>query len=189
MVDVHSTTLRWYVFQTRHRAEFITETQLNRQKYGTYVPYEMIDVTRLGVVVGQEKRAYFRSYGFVRFDVNRDHWRPICSTYGVKRLFSTSPEHPICLPEGVVESLQRAMLGLGPEQEIVVEPIVAAISEYVVAEGDEAEVITGIFAGRTGIVQTTKKDRGVLLMDILQEQVPVKFKLSNLRKTDQSNGA
>jgi transcriptional antiterminator RfaH len=188
---VVSTSARWYVFQSRHKSEFFAEHQLNRQGYDTWVPYEMVDRTRMGVVVGQEKRALFRSYGFVRFDIGTDHWRPICSSYGIKRLFSTTPDKPIALPRDVIESLQFAMLGLvEPDQDIVVEPVVEPVVTPdplpvpSFALGDGAEVLTGIFAGRTGIVQSTSSSRVVLLMDILHGQVSVKFKLVNVTKTE-----
>lgn len=190
MPDVQ-TGARWYVFQTRHNTEFLAERQLQRQRFETFVPSVIVDKTRKGVVIGQEKRALFRSYGFVRFDVSLDHWRPIASTYGVKRLFGITPERPICLPVGVIESLQAAMLvPLTPIQDVIATPApdTILVPLPVLDPNEVVEVIAGPMGGHIGIVQYSEHGRVVLLMDILQSQVPVSFKLVNVRKlTDQSD--
>ena len=181
---------RWYVFQSRSNSEFFAERQLTQQKFGTWVPWEIIDKKRLGVTIGQQKQALFRSYGFVQFDVDFDPWRPICSTFGVKRLLSTTPEKPIPVPVGMVESLQLSMQEpLTPEQDIVpfigdVPIINMAVLAPSVQPNDEAEVVNGTYAGHVGIVKETSKKRCKLLMDILGGQVPVTFKLMNVRKVE-----
>lgn len=133
----------------------------------------------MGVVIGTERRALFRSYGFVRFNVATDRWRSICHSPGVKRLLSTAPEHPIAVPDATIDSLQWAVLELSmmPEQEIIAVP--AAVDPIV--KDMQAEVQQGTFAGRVGIVQSTSSTRAKLLMDILGSKVPVSFRLVNLR--------
>lgn len=139
----------------------------------------------MGVVIGRERRALFRSYGFVRFDVATDDWRKVWRAFGVKRLISTTPEHPIAMPLGAVESLQLVVLDLVPlEQDIIVVPACPAAP---IALHSEVEVKAGLFAGRTGIVQSTHGTRAKLLMDILGDKVPVSFRLVNLRTTDKQD--
>ena len=86
-----------------------------------------------------------------------------------------------------MESLQEVLNApLEADQIIIIEP--SAPIDTVTAHV-QAEVIAGPFTGHVGYVQSTTKSRGMLLMNILGAQVPVRFKLSNLRKiTDKSNG-
>lgn len=179
MSEAPPSSPQWYVFQTGGNQEFFAERQLNRQRFDTYVPCEIVDKLRMGVVIGTERRALFRSYGFVRFNVATDRWRSICHSPGVKRLLSTTPEHPIAVPDATIESLQWAVLELTlmPEQDIVVVPEPAPT----IVKGMPAEVQQGTFAGRVGIVQSTSSTRAKLLMEILGSKVPVSFRLVNLR--------
>lgn len=186
MTEVQSTQ-RWYVFQTGPNQEFFAERLLNRKRFGTYVPWEMVDKVRMGVTIGRERRALFRSYGFVLINLSTDNWRPITSTYGVKRLFGSAPDKPIPVPEGVVESMQYAALGLTEEHDIVLDVPEAPIAP--VLPDSLAEVLEGPLAGRVGLVKSTTRTRAKVLMDILGSQTPVKFKLINLRKYEEpSNG-
>lgn len=184
--------LHWYVYQTGPNQEFLAERQLNRQRFSTYVPCEMVNRTRLGTVVGHERRALFRSYGFVQLDIAISTWRKVWNTIGVKRLISTTPEHPLPLPDGTIEALQRAELMLTPEHDIVAIPVPDVQDDKPVLLPDqEVEVLSGSFSGRTGIVQSSHGERVKLLMDILGSRVPVSFRVVNLRllqTRDNSNG-
>lgn len=171
---------RWYVFQTGGNQEFFVERQLNRKKFVTWIPSETVDKKRMGVIIGQERRALFRSYGFVRLDLSTDNWRPIASTYGVKRLFGATPDKPIPVPEGVIESLQCAVLGITEEHDIVVVPVEETPIPILVLEG-MVEVLAGPMIGHVGILQSTSASRAQLLMHILGAQVPVTFKRINVR--------
>lgn len=170
-------SLRWYVFQTKPQAEFFAEWQLNRQKFSTHVPFETIDKKRLGVVYKQEKRALFRTYGFVQFDISIDPWKKICSTYGVKRLFSADVVTPIPVPEGIVEKLMELPV---EEQEVVVEPIEPVpIVQY--NEGETLIVDGGHWQNCVGICSYSDDARITLLMQIMSSEVRVTFKRSNMK--------
>lgn len=190
MIDV--LPLPWYVFQSGGNQEFFAERQLNRQHFDTYVPYEMVNKTRKGVIIGTHRRALFRSYGFVRFNVDTDKWRPICSSPGIKRLLSTTPEHPIPVPEGTVESLQWAVLALkdlDDDHDIVavpIEPVLPAIHSHTILTDREVEVLRGPFATNIGIVKSTSRARAKVLLDVLGGKVPVSFRLVNLRMLPQT---
>lgn len=173
---------RWYVFQTGSNQEFFAERWLNFKHFDTYVPYHSIEKRRLGVIIGYQRQALFRGYGFVRFDIAVDRWRRIWEVQGVKRLLSTSPDCPIPMPEGSVESLQFAALNLSPATDIVVAEPEPMINPLLI-EGQEVEVIDGPLAGNVGIVQSTSNTRAKILMDVLGSKTPVSFRLVNLRTT------
>jgi len=176
-------TARWYVFQSHVGKEFLAQKQLSRlkQRFETFVPFEIKEKKRLGVVIGHEKRAIFRSYGFIRFDIDKDWWRPICSTYGVKRLFSTTPECPIPLPHDTIETLIKSFetVALAAPEIIpatpVVEQAIIAVPE-VIAEHAPAVVLEGVFAGNVGICEYSDTEKTELLMQILGGDVKITFK-------------
>ena len=176
-----SSSARWYVFQSNN--VFLAERQLNRQRFDTYVPWCMSSKTRHGIVIGSDKRELFRSYGFVRFSLMNNRWKRILANcFAVKRIISTSSDCPNALPIGAIESLQDATLDLLPEEDVIIVKDVAAHPPILPLDMDsEAQVISGPLKGETGIVQSSSEVKTVLLMTMLNSQVPVTFKRVNLR--------
>lgn len=164
---------RWYVFQSKPQQEFLAEWHLNRQQFITYVPFDFHDKKRLGVAYKQEKRALYKSYGFVRFDVLRDQWKRICSTYGVRRLFSTDIMHPIPVPVGIVENMIDIPV---EEQEIVVEPIYP---------DDEVMVTDGPLIGQRGVCSYSDDELVTLLFKAMNSEIKITFQRNKVVKVQQ----
>lgn len=168
---------RWYVFQTHHGREFLATDHLRRQRYETLMPYTYVPKMRKGVVLRQERSPVFRSYGFVRFDVKQDRWKPICFTLGVKRLLSATPEQPTPIPDGVIESIQENLLQ--PE---------APRSAMEINPHCVVEVTRGIWFGHTGICETVCDGVTTVIVCILGEPVRVAFATSDLRFISNGEG-
>lgn len=169
---------RWYVFQTHHGREFLATDHLRRQRYETLMPFTYANRMRKGIVVRRDRIPLFRSYGFVRFDVVQDRWKPICSTIGVKWLLSATPERPTPVPPGVIESLQQTLFQPDTPQTTAME-----INPRCVVE-----VTRGTWQDHTGICTASDKDRATLLMSILGEDVEVTFAISDLRLISNEEG-
>jgi transcription antitermination factor NusG len=168
---------RWYVFQTHHGREFLATDHLNRQRYETLMPYTYVNRMRSGVVVKRERVAILRTYGFVRFDVDTDRWKPICSTIGVKRLLGNTPDRPTPLPPGVIESLQQTLLNSETLQ-----------SATDINPNCVVEVTRGMWRDHTGICQSVLEDVATVTMVILGELVNIAFALSDLRLISNGEG-
>lgn len=168
---------RWYVFQTHHGREFLATDHLNRQRYETLMPHTYVNRMRAGVVVKRERIAIFRCYGFVRFNVDTDRWKPICSTIGVKRLLGTTPERPTPLPPDVVESLQKSLSVLeAPQYAMDINP------------NSVVEVTRGSWRDHTGICKEVCDGVATVTMVILGELVNIAFALSDLRLISNGEG-
>lgn len=146
---------RWYCVQSKPRDELVAEIQLRQQGFEAYLPQQM------EAIPGKDARIrpLFPGYLFVRFDRDRDQWRPICHTRGVYRLFSASPERPIPVPRGVVEAIRAKAAPNG-----VIYPLEP---ERTIPPGTKLRITGGAFEFHTGVCQWTGQDRVGLLLQIL----------------------
>lgn len=79
----------WYCLKVEPNREPNVSIRLALQGFETFIP-RYIDYDGRDNPV----RLMFPGYVFVLFDPDRDNWRPIGSTFGVTRLFSSTPESP-----------------------------------------------------------------------------------------------
>jgi transcription antitermination factor NusG len=164
---------QWYCVQTKPRAEFFARSQLERQGFETL----LITETRTRKLRNGHSKEYlaslFGNYLFVAFDAAYHHWwRRICHTYGVRRLFSSSPEQPIPIPDHTMESLRRCLTKEDQQPDHRIHP------------GCVARVISGPLTSRTeqtvGVCKWTRGQRAALLIDMMQGSIEVTFDISNL---------
>lgn len=165
---------RWYCVQARPHQEFFATRMLARQGYNPLLLTEpsirTIRNHRTETIV-----SLFGSYFFIPFDIDNDNWRPITSTYGVKRILSSTPESPTPIPEGVVENLIQC----SQQQPDDPSPIVS------IEPGCMVRVVTGPMASTdqptVGICQWRRGDRAALILDIMQGQREVEFHVASLQ--------
>ena len=98
--------INWYAAYCRYGSESHAEERLNWQGFETYLP--MFKKKFIGVKRAYyEPRPLFPTYVFVRFDIDRNGWRDILSTGGVRGLVANGHgELPVALPERAVIQLK-----------------------------------------------------------------------------------
>jgi transcription antitermination factor NusG len=150
--------VRWYVVQVAPRQEFRVRDELGKLGLTTWLA--------LLIARNSERiEAAFPGYVFVRFDVDADRWRPICSTAGVTRLFSASPEHPLPLPVGAVEALQaRGRAGDG---------VIDERARPFGLVGEALRVASGPFADFEGLCTWAAGDRVRVLLSVFGRQTEI----------------
>ena len=95
---------RWFVVETQPRAEATALRNLARQGFDAYCP-KIWKRRRHARRVEDVQVPFFPGYLFVLLDIARQHWRPIRSTFGVRRLVQFS-DRPTPVPEGLIEMIK-----------------------------------------------------------------------------------
>ena len=93
----------WIAVATHANAERQAVQNLKHQGYECYCPYTRV-LRRHARRSETVHRPFFPGYLFVRLDLNRDQWRPIIYSRGVRSLVRFGDELGI-VPDGVVEGL------------------------------------------------------------------------------------
>jgi transcriptional antiterminator RfaH len=155
-LDRHSA---WVVVNTHPHRERIAIDNLWRQDFVAYCPM----ILRRLRTPRQPKdvlRPLFPGYVFVRVSQRADQWRPILSTYGVRKLVRFGDTVSF-LDHRFIDSLRaREMDGA----------IMKPDSPYAV--GQEVRMAGGPFDGLVArILEIREKDRLVVLMDLLNQSV------------------
>lgn len=157
--------LRDYVVQTGPSQEALAFKNLTSQKFDVYYP--TIVVERMWRwKLHQVEEPLFHTYIFVRFDIERDRWRSINGTRGVKGLMSLdpNPEKPTPMPEGGLDAIrERYRLGEfrppPPPDPIVV--------------GELVRLKDGPFAGYEGFCKESTERRIEVLLSIFGRKTKV----------------
>ena len=148
---------RWYCINSQPQRESQAFHELMRQGYHVWLPQIAtgpLEATRLVVM--------FPGYLFVKFDSKADRWRAIASTYGVKRLFGTSPETPTPIKIGVIEALKsRCQPGTSTYDDRIDPPSL---------EGKTIRMEQGVFSGFEGICSRSASDRITVMLTMFGQQ-------------------
>src|SRR5690349_3057043 len=94
---------RWYLVHTQPHQERKAELNLCMQGFSTFLP-EFEKTVRHARRLRTVRRPLFPRYLFVNFDIERERWLSIYSTFGVARLFAQDGR-PLAVPRGIVEAL------------------------------------------------------------------------------------
>jgi transcriptional antiterminator RfaH len=160
---------RWYVAQTRLRAEERARVNLERQGFQAYLPCyrrERRHARRCDIV----RSPLFPGYVFVQLDLENAPWRSVNGTFGVNRLVCRG-EQPAPVPEGIVEEIaaQENEEGL-----IVLKP-------RGFREGETLRFVRGALADCLGFFERMADgDRVILLLDLLGRKVRVQAPLDSV---------
>jgi transcriptional antiterminator RfaH len=163
-------TTRWYVVQTQPHGEAKADLHLQRQGFLTYLPRYLRQrrhARRTEIVA----RPLFPGYMFVAFDLSRDRWRAIHSTFGVSHLVLAG-EDPLPVPDGVVDEI-RVREG---DDGFVVLGLPVGLKP-----GSKVRLIDGIFADARGILdRIADNHRVAILLKLLGREVRVSVPAANV---------
>lgn len=155
--------MRWYVASTQPNNEFLAADQLRAQGFEVFLPTVKRTV-RHARRVSEVRRAYFPAYLFVALDPDRQPWRSVNGTRGVRRLVGGA-ERPAPVPSGLVEALKGQQ---DPDGLLRVAHSFAAGDRVRITDGPFAEFI-GVVSGLSGA------DRVRVLLDLMSARAPVEL--------------
>ena len=147
----------WYLVQTKPRQEQVARENLERQRFGTYLP-TLVNARRRAGRWRRVVEPLFPGYLFVRIDPGHDDVGVIRSTRGVVGLvrFGT---RLLPVPDAVIDSLLCAQ---GGDEQAPIDT--TALFE----EGDPVCFVEGPLAGREAIVcARTGTERVAVLLTLL----------------------
>lgn len=152
---------RWYAVNTQANQEQKAILNLRRQGYDAWLPIRR-KTRRHARRIETIKAALFPSYLFVALDVAQDRWRPINSTFGVRRLVMRG-DRPAEVPTDFVDELKAAVDESG---------FSAPGATQALHAGDAVRVVAGPFAESTGrLLALSDKDRVAVLLSMLGREV------------------
>ena len=158
---------RWYVAQTKPRAEALALTHLGNQNFSAFSPMRT-RVRRLRGRTIHARTSFFPGYVFVRLDLERQRWRSVNGTIGVTRLVGFGERNhgqPAPLPPGLVERLQELS---GADGELRFE------EQF--SPGDTVRIMGGPFDQLIGTLESAGDlERVTILLDILSKETRVRL--------------
>ena len=158
----------WYVVATKPAAESAAARHLANQHFDVFLP-QYKKVVRHSRRVYPRLCPFFPGYLFVSFAQERNRWRAINGTYGVRHLIAQN-ERPVPLPAGFTEML---MARANPDGVVELKDALKA--------GDKVEILSGPFACLTGqLLSIDERGRVAVLLELLSRSVPVRTSVDNL---------
>lgn len=150
---------RWYVVNTLPHQEMRAEANLLQQGYRAWLP-SIMRSRRHARRIDTIRTPLFPGYLFVEIDAEREAWRSINGTFGVRRLLCRD-NRPMPVPAGFVEALRGSLDGEG----IVTMP-------DLLKPGQQVRLIAGPFVDSVGVLlYSAAKNRVALLLSILGQKV------------------
>ncbi len=150
----------WYVASTRPHQESRAELNLRRQGFDAWLPRlrrKRRHARRTGTVFAP----LFPGYLFVRIDPERQPWRAINSTYGVRHLICQD-SRPAPVPEDFISSLRGSLDEDG----------VVAVEDDGLKPGVQVRLLSGPFFDCIGkLLEIADRERVSLLLSILGREV------------------
>lgn len=160
---------RWYVVQTRVRAEERAASHLSNQGFDVFLPRyrkQRRHARRVETVL----RPLFPSYLFVKLDLDYQQWRAINGTIGVISLIASGLT-PLPLPPGMVDRLIENSDNSG----------VITLTPPSLIKGQRVTIVTGAFADYTALFEEmVDEKRVVLLLDLLGQKVRLQMPVEAL---------
>jgi transcriptional antiterminator RfaH len=154
---------RWYVVQTRPRAEVKAAAQLARQGFDIYLPRYLKrrrHARRIDTVVAP----LFPRYMFVAVDMAVQRWRAIQSTIGVSHLVCHG-DSPTAVTASIIDGLKAREDDSG---------FVRLERRPQFAPGDKIRVLDGVFSACLGLFEgVADRERVAILLDLLGRKVRV----------------
>ena len=153
--------MEWYAVHTHVNKESLSEINLIRQNFITYLPkYKKIikHARKISTVV----RPLFPRYLFVKLDLVKQRWNLINSTYGVNVLI-TMEEKPVKILDKIINEIKSYDNSDG----------IANILPYAsMTLGEEVNIIDGLFSGRKAIFDGLTEDNRIkVLFNLLGKEV------------------
>jgi transcriptional antiterminator RfaH len=154
----------WYAVHTQPGAEHKAAAHLVRQGFETYLPAYRKE-RRHARRVEQVDAPLFPRYLFVAIDLERDRWRAVLSTLGVRQLVSFG-DRPAQVPAEVIAGIRSRENAEG---------LVVLDRPQPFRPGEAVRITEGPMADLSALFQGITDDhRVLLLLDLLGRQVRVK---------------
>ncbi|WP_457936074.1 transcription termination/antitermination protein NusG [Mesorhizobium sp. 10J20-29] len=159
---------QWYVAGVISGQESRAEWHLRRQGFEPFTPRCKKSVRHARKLIVKHS-AYFPGYVFIPLDLDKDRWRAINSTIGVRSLIMRGGLPASC-PRGMVEQLleltdSEGLLDLTTRLQ----------------EGDYVRVMSGPFAELIGTLQRLDSGgRARVLLNVLADETAVTMSSANL---------
>lgn len=159
----------WYVAATLPRRESLAKTHLERQGFETFLP-KFLSTRQV-----RQKRAtvlspIFPGYIFVQFDAERDPWRSINGTIGIKSLIGCSGERPDRVATEFVRALQSRCIN------DVVQSIITNL-----LPGDIVQICSGPLGAQIAHIERLDAHGRVrVLLNVLGRETRVELNRSSL---------
>lgn len=167
--------MTWIVVNTHAHKEELALDNLRRQGFVTYCPRIARRQLRRGRGV-DVARPMFPGYVFVRVSRSHQHWRPILSTYGVRRLMRCGNSLSV-LDDEFVQALRSREVGG-----------VIARPAHPLEVGQQIQLVAGPFDGLIAtILSVDDKDRLTLLLDMLGG--PIRLRVGSVQNGSQQSYA
>ena len=162
----------WYLIHTKPKEEERACVNLERQGYEVYLPRLMAERCSKNSFV-LKREPLFPRYLFVQVpEVSAEiTWLPIRSTFGVSQVVRFG-EQPIEVPHSLVATLKNL------EQQREEQP------QELFTPGEQVIITSGPFSGIEAVFKMRKgAERVIVLIDMLNKQVPYICPPSDLKKT------
>lgn len=165
----YPTGLAWFVCYCHIKCERRAAFGLNAMGIETYLPVQVRQRVRRGVVRKYEIPVFTR-YLFVRFDPNKGLEGSIKGTDGIAELLENN-EIPVRVPDRVIEAIKRAEQNGVFSKQANLNP------------GDKVRVPEGPFADLMGKVASVTPSKKIkVLLQGLHRVIPVEFSLADVEK-------
>jgi len=155
----------WFLLQFKPNSHGIAESNLNRQGFDTFLPYEEITEyhnNKLKTI----KRPLFPGYMFISLNKKNASWKKVNSTYGVSKLVSFGS-----FPKSVSNEIIHNLINITSTSGSLLSPLD-------LNEGDNIKVINTPFNDFITVIhQIDYEQRIWILMDIMGR--PSKMRLTD----------
>lgn len=152
---------RWYVVAFQPGRGDLAERNLCKQGFYTWMPRQTRVVTHARRRI-ERRVAFFPGYMFIWLDLERDRWRSVNGTMGVRSLLMQG-EKPIPCPVGLVEKLQACS-----DENGILNPV------FDLKSGDTVRIVNGPFADAVGsLVRLDGAGRVRVLLQMMRSEIPV----------------
>ncbi len=159
---------RWYAAHTIANREVTALVNLERQGFDSFLPLYRRTIRHARRLVSR-RAPLFPGYVFVRLDPDRDRWRSVNGTIGVKSIVMAGPV-PLPVPAGIVEGLAALVDAHG---------LIATGGEL--RSGDRVEVVNGPLASLVGtLIKAESRDRVRVFVELMNAGVPVSLERSDV---------
>ena len=152
---------RWYVVSFQPGRGDLAERNLQRQGFCTWMPRQTRIVTHARRKI-ERRLPFFPGYMFVFLDLERDRWRAVNGTMGVRTLIIQG-EKPLPCPVGLVEKLQAFS-----DENGIFNPV------FDLKMGDSVRIVSGPFADAVGsLARLDGAGRVRVLLQMMRSEIPV----------------
>lgn len=160
----------WYVAHTHAKAERQALGHLERQRFVAYLP-QYLKRRRHARRAEWVPAPLFPRYLFVNMDIERDRWRAVRSTVGVRHVISNG-DWPVPVADQIVEEIRAREDEAG---------MVAVNPEPPFSPGEMVRVTSGALADQVGLFDCVSDDERVfILLELLGRQVRVRVPMESV---------